>query len=418
MMKRQVVVVGAGPGGATTAYYLARAGIEVLLVDKETWPRDKVCGDGQSPIVYPILKDMGVYDEILEHSYTVKGMSFTGTDGIYSPFYGPESVDIGCLVTERRIIDDIVRRGAIRGGAEWMENFEALELVMKKGVVKGVKGLYRNREITIDADAVVIADGSHSMLARQLGIWEEDPEMVFYGARGYFENVEGMDPDVVEMFFDYPELYPSGYMWTFPMGGENKRSNVGIYISESALKRCGMRPEDMIYYWRDHTKMGNIRLKNAKLIGEIKGWRLPCAKELGRNYAAGALVVGDASNDIDDFIGGGYSEAMQGGQVAAGVLAEALKKGDVSEETLSEFHTKLSQMFDGPIYHVTTAIRDFMFTQPEDLNKCLAKLRSVPGFPHVDFTTEAIKYLTEEVGLDMQEVMAKGRAAYADRLKL
>lgn len=63
-MKRQVVVIGAGPGGSSAAFYLAKKGLDVLLVDKETFPREKVCGDAYQSSLYPIFKEMGIYEEM------------------------------------------------------------------------------------------------------------------------------------------------------------------------------------------------------------------------------------------------------------------------------------------------------------------------------------------------------------------
>jgi len=75
-MKRQAIVVGAGPAGATAAFYLARAGVDVVLLDKESWPRDKPCGDGLRAPIWHIYKDMGVWDEVLKYSTPSKGVLF------------------------------------------------------------------------------------------------------------------------------------------------------------------------------------------------------------------------------------------------------------------------------------------------------------------------------------------------------
>ena len=72
-MKRQAIVVGAGPGGSTAAFYLAKAGIDVVLLDKETWPRDKMCGGVYLPSILPILEEMGALEEMKELNAATKG---------------------------------------------------------------------------------------------------------------------------------------------------------------------------------------------------------------------------------------------------------------------------------------------------------------------------------------------------------
>lgn len=123
--------------------------MDVLLLDKETWPRDKVCGDGWLQSLKPILTDMGVWDEMKAEN-TVSG----GNDFILASPNGDcveykmsaEEGGEGALIIPRRIGDDIVRRGR----------------------VCGVRGYYRNEPMEIEADAVIVANGSHSMLGR----WE------------------------------------------------------------------------------------------------------------------------------------------------------------------------------------------------------------------------------------------------------
>ena len=171
-MKRQVVVVGAGPGGSSAAFYLAQKGLDVILVDKETFPREKVCGDAYQSSLYPLFKEMGIYEE-MEANLQVMAK--------YIRQFGPGEeevvfkVESGEWAIPRRIGDDIIRRAAVRAGVEWLEGFEGTELIIKKGRVMGVKGIYNNQDMIIEADLTVIANGSHSILARQLGIFNNVP---------------------------------------------------------------------------------------------------------------------------------------------------------------------------------------------------------------------------------------------------
>lgn len=398
-MKRQVVVVGAGPAGSSTAFFLARAGVEVLLVDKETWPRDKVCGDGQERQIFPIYEEMGILDKVLAASRgQFYGFGFAGTDDIYTTFEGSGDEDMPTFIcTPRRELDDIVRLAALEAGAEWMENYEARELIIKKGQVRGVRGLYRGKQLNIEADAVVVCDGAHSMLSRQLGIWTEDPRYVFYGARGYFDNVEGLSDRCIDEIFNHEILYPSGYMWTFPMGG--KTANVGVFITAQALRKSGMKVEDFFDWWRDNTKVGHWRMQHARPIGEVKGWRLPTSPEFGKCYAAGALVVGDSANMIECMNGGGQVEALTGGKIAAEVLVDALAKGDLSEEALSVFQVEMGNRLNG-VQKFFALARESMLTDPAVFNRFLAKARADPAYPHISYSEYMAKFMIEDLHVD------------------
>ena len=153
-IKRTALVVGAGPGGSTAAYYLAKLGVDVLFVDKETWPRDKICGGVYVPALYPILKEMGCYDEMMKYqACSITDFRLIDRDEDYVDMKTEPA-----MIATRRYTDDQIRRAAIRMGADFMENYEATSLIIRKGVVKGVHGLYHNQEMDIEADVVVIAN--------------------------------------------------------------------------------------------------------------------------------------------------------------------------------------------------------------------------------------------------------------------
>ncbi len=381
MDKRQVIVIGAGPGGSTAAFYLAKAGVDVLMVDKETWPRDKACGDLQAAASFEVYKDMGIYDEALKASPNPNSTLYRYS-GVDEEIVMLDMANLPAYcgwITPRRIIDDIVRRGAIRGGADFMEDFEVTDLIIERGYVKGVRGLYRGKRMDIRADAVVIANGSHSMQARQVGVFNEDPDKVFYAARGYFENVGGIDMKAVELH--YPEgFYPAGYMWVFPENEERKVANIGAFITQRSLIKSGMRLEDFFPWWRDNTKIGKERLGQARLLGEIKGWKIPSCYKAGDNVVNGAILVGDAGNAIESSGGGGYSLAINTGKIAAEVLAKALAEGDVSKERLLEHNRLVSKNLD-PIYQQCKDIRDSLYSTPERFSNFLKTAKATPGYP-------------------------------------
>ena len=320
MRKHQVIVVGAGVGGATAAFHMAKAGLDVIMVEKEQFPRDKICGDGQVQGIHPLLKSMGVYEEIKKYAYECHGTMFSDNREVtYTYNYPDEDV---AFATPRYIFDDIINKAAVNQGIDYLENFEATEVITRRGQAIGVKGIYRGKVTELYADLIVLANGSHSMLSRQMGIYEEDPDYVFYGLRGYYENVRGLT-DVIEFHYPHEMFMPAGYVWLFPEG--KTKANVGVFITESALQKTGMTSEELLWWWRDNTKLGQERLGEAVEVGKLEGWRLPSGMHQ-KIYGAGFIAVGDAANMIEPLYGGGLPHAMMAGVVAAKIATAAVRR--------------------------------------------------------------------------------------------
>lgn len=352
-MKRQVVVIGAGPGGSSAAFYHAQKGFDVLLVDKESFPREKVCGDAWQSSLYPLLKEMGVYEEMAAEVHSsVERIQLIGPDEEEAIMMAEASE----WVIPRRIGDDIIRRAAIRAGADFMEGFEATELIIRKGYVKGVKGIYNNEEMTIEADMVIVANGSHSMLGRQVGIFNNDPKRVMVAMRGYWEGVEGLEPGTCAWIYD-PDFMPvvdqEAYEKNFFMPGwcnglnkECTKATIGFGISEALLRAHGMSLNEYFETWLKKSKFAQEHLSHAHCVDGMKGWRLPTMDKIQKNYCNGAMFLGDVSSSPDPCYYYGISPAMWGGKISADVTEKAFATGDFSENTLKELHEKMGEIYD------------------------------------------------------------------------
>ncbi len=380
MKKHDVLIVGAGIGGATCAYYCQKAGLNTLLVEKEHFPRDKVCGDGLQAPMMPILEEMGILDEIKSVAFVNHGVGYVDGDNnhVFMPdeLFGTEHYSC-----PRFIYDNIVNKAAVASGVDYMEGFEALELLKRRDQVYGVRGLYNGKLLDLEANLVILASGSHSMLARQAGFYEEDPDYVFYGLRGYFDNVRGIS-EKDEEEFHYPKEFRDGsYIWLFPEGRcENgtHRCNVGVFITEANLKDMGMTTEEILYWWRDTCPYGQERLGEAVLVGELKGWRLPTGKRRPI-HAGGVIAVGDSGNMIEQCWGGGAGAAMLSGKGAAQIAAEAKRDNDFSEAYLQKYEDAVEKVLGG-FYKGCEISKQYMFKDYELTKKYLAFLaQGCPG---------------------------------------
>lgn len=361
MMKTKVLVVGAGPSGSAAAFYMAQAGIDVLLVDKEQWPRDKVCGDGQMSHSWFIYEEMGILDEAKKAGKMLYGLKLSDIRERQVPFYADKEY---CLGTRRYVIDDIIRRAAVREGAQFIENFEVVELIYKRGRVVGVRALYEGKITEVYADLVVLANGSHSLQGRELGIFNEDPETLWISARGYYANVEGME-DLIEFHYPFEDLYP-GYMWVFP---ENDGiADVGVFITEEKLRKSGIRLEDFFSRWRDTTEIGHERLGHAELVGDIKGWRLPSCWQAGNLFSHGCALVGDAACSVEPWLGEGFFAALYSGRTIGKCLGPLLKERPLTDEDLKMASDTFAKDVN-PFYQAMGMMRKYAVTTPDQLTK-------------------------------------------------
>jgi len=409
-MKRQVVVVGAGPGGSSAAFYLAKKGLDVLLIDKETWPREKVCGDAYQAALFPIFKEMGIFEEMEANVGTeVKVIKMVGP--------GEETVEFkveeGEWCIPRRIGDDIIRRSALKAGAEFIEGFEATKLIIKKGQVKGIKGFHNNHEMTVEADLVIIANGSHSMLGRQLGIFNNDPASYLFAIRGYWEGLEGLAPGTCAWIYDTDFMPVADQalvdehffqpMWINGINEECTHASVGVCVSEGLLRGHNMSIDGYFDYWLKNSVTGQKHLKNARCVDGMKGWRLPCSKKIEKNYAAGAMLIGDVASAPDPCYYYGITPAMYGGKLCADVAEKAFAADDFSVEMLSEFHTSLGDLFNAQ-WAQYVAIRENIVSKREVARDLIKFALAKPEYPDIYFGAVFGEY--------MQQVLKKNEGKF------
>jgi geranylgeranyl reductase family protein len=364
MRKHQILIVGGGIGGSSAAFHMAKAGLDVLMIEKDQFPRDKPCGDGVVQSIHPVLKSMGILDDYMNLGYICKGTYFSDPREEAFTYHYKEGEF--AIAMPRLIGDAIVNKAARDTGIDYLENFEATEVLTERGQAVGIRGIHNGKVVEIEADLVVLANGAHSMLSRQVGFYEEDPNYVFYGMRGYFEGVRGLT-DVIEFHYPHEMFMPAGYMWIFPMG--KTKGNVGVFLTEKALQDTGMTMEEVMWWWRDNTKLGQERLGKAEIIGKLKGWRLPTGKHQPI-HSAGVIAVGDAGNMIEPLYGGGYPHAVIAGICAAKIAGEAAAAKDFSKDFLAKYETYIAEQLGGG-YAIQELLRKQVFGKGKDIEELI-----------------------------------------------
>lgn len=335
-----VIIVGAGPAGTTAALYAHRLGLNCILLDKAVFPRDKICGDALSGKSVRIMRELNLLDE-------VEKLDGSGINRITFGSPSNQQFDIHLqgkkkkdqitkgFVIPREIFDNYMFEKA-DAVTETRQGFSVKDLIIENDHVIGVIGKTKNGdEEEIRAPIVMGCDGSNSIVARKLGLYEMNMENTSVAVRCYYEGVKGLT-DQIELHY-VKEVNP-GYFWLFPAG--EGRANIGIGLSKSYMKK-EKRTLRQIMDEVTQTEYFKERFSDAKQLERPIGWNLPLGSIHRKNHGNGFMLLGDAAGLIDPFTGEGIGNAMVSGQYAMEVASKCKKTGNFTERALAEYDVLL-----------------------------------------------------------------------------
>lgn len=348
-MTYDLIVAGAGPGGATAAALAAKTGLRVLLVERARFPRDKVCGDAISGKSVDVLKRLGLTD-VVAHSEAIDswGVLFGSPSGaeVEIPFssqtYEGDSPGYVCA---RKVFDEVLARRAVELGAELREETSVEDLVLEDGSVRGVR-LRRGGEVeVVRAPIVVGADGAYSVVARALGFAQLDERHYYAGVRTYYRGVESFrGRNFIELHF-VDEAIP-GYFWIFPM--PDGKANVGMGTLSARIKKKDIRLKALLDEVVASPRFRN-RFERAERIDRVRGWGMPLGSASRTMAGNGWMLVGDAASLIDPFTGEGIGNAMVSGDLSARWAERGHEARDFSAEFLRGYEGDVHEMLDGEL---------------------------------------------------------------------
>lgn len=338
-----VIVVGAGPAGTTTALLLAQKGARVLLLDKAVFPRDKACGDFLSPKTLAILAQLGCLDELEAGGYPRlrKAILYSATEKIAEGVI-PQVGDLPSygLVAPRAEFDDLLFRRAKMAGAQALEAFQVNRvLFQKEGVL--VQGLWGGRPRTLRGQMVIGADGANSIVAREAGLWSGDRQNLLVALRNYYAGVRGLK-DHAEIYFQ-DKFFP-GFAWAFPM--KAGWANVGVGMAYSPDQRTELNLKALLQELVERHPFLAPKLRSATKVGRTMAWPLRAYKGEGRNAGERVLLVGDAGSFIDPISGEGIRMALETPFLAVQVVDEAFRSNDFSASFLSRYEERWRKLYD------------------------------------------------------------------------
>ena len=321
-----VIVVGAGPSGATAAYYLAHAGLSVLLLEKSRFPREKVCGDGLTPRAVKSLVAMGV--DVSEEAGWLrnKGLRVIG-GGLRLELPWPElsSYPGYGLVRARASLDETLARRAQAAGARLLEGTTVTSPVLDDdGRIAGVRVKAEGEERTFRSRVVVAADGNSSRLSVAMGLRKRADRPLGVAVRTYYTSPRH-DDDYLESWLDLwdgDRLLP-GYGWIFGMGDGTSNVGLGLLNTSEAFGNTDYRALLVRWLRSMPEEWGYVEENRTE---PVRGAALPMGFNRTPHYYRGLLLAGDAAGMVNPFNGEGIAYAMESGEILARVVAQALAR--------------------------------------------------------------------------------------------
>jgi geranylgeranyl reductase family protein len=331
-----VIVVGAGPAGSTIAHDLAGAGVDVLLLEKTRFPRDKVCGDGLTPRGVRQLLRIGV-DTTGPGWIRNRGLRVLGGGmRIEMPWPDLATFPDHGLVRHRLDLDELLSRHATKAGAHLREQTTVTGPVTdpRTDRVVGVIGHGPEREpLEFRAPVVVAADGVSARLPTAMGWARRADRPIGVAVRGYFRSTRHLD-DHLESWLELRDgpagtggLLP-GYGWIFGMGDGTSNVGLGILNTTESFGRLDYRA--MLNRWvASFPPEWGMSAENAA-VGPVRGAALPMGFNRTPLYDRGLLLLGDACGAVNPFNGEGIAYAMESAEVAAEAIVQALGRRDAA----------------------------------------------------------------------------------------
>lgn len=400
-----VIVVGAGPAGSSVAAFCAMRGLNVLVLEKSQFPREKVCGDGLTPRAVRMLSRLGVPTSETDNWARNKGLRVYG--GRVEPFELPwpelaDFPDYG-MVCSRSRFDDVLAGHAMNLGVTLRTGVTVTEPIMAGDRVVGVRDAKGNE---FNAPIVVAADGNSTRLAVAAGRQRDNSRPMGVAVRTYFESPRASE-EWMESWLELWDGTPGeskqlpGYGWAFPQSDGTVNVGLGMLNSSSAFGHTDYRA--LMRTWLATTPP-EWQFDAEHQRGEIRGAALPMAFNRKPAYADGLLLVGDSGGMVNPFNGEGISYAMEAGEMAADAIVEAHGRGvgtAGAERALRAYPTALASRFGG--YYRLGTIFVKLIGNPQIMHLC-----TTYGLPHrslMKLVNKLLANLTDEHRGDAMDIV-------------
>lgn len=373
MSEADVIVVGGGPAGASTSYYLARQGYDVTVLEKSAFPREKVCGDGLTPRAVGELIRMGIDTTGWSRNLGIRG--YGAGNFVEVPWPELASMPSYGLAKRRRELDHILIKHAVSAGVRLEEKVQVTGALHheRTGRVVGVKATKDGETCTYRARYVVDAGGVSARLATSLGRIQNRKRPMGVAYRSYMPTPLAQS-DFMESQLELWEGEPGkspvapGYGWAWAV--EDGVVNVGLGSLSSKGAPKGLDYKAMFSTWMKNAPE-EWEFSEDKLLEPLRGAALPMAFNRQPLYADGLLLVGDAGGMVSPFNGEGIAYALQSGRLAADALGQALSRTSTvaAERALAYYAKNMKDELGG--YYSLGRVFAALIERPEIMHICV-----------------------------------------------
>ena len=375
VVEADVIVVGAGPAGSTAAKWLADRGLDVALLEKSAFPRDKVCGDGLTPRCTKQLIRLGV--DVSTEAGWKHNVGLRTYGARREPFYFPwpelESFPNFGLTRSRSDFDHLLAKLAVSAGAGLHENANVTAPILDAAGDR-IVGVRTKEGREYRAPVTIAADGNSSRLALAMGLEKNKKRPMGVAVRTYYRSEARTHDDWIESHLQLWDGEPGksnllpGYGWVFPLGDGTVNVGLGTVSSTAASQKINYR-EALATWVAGTPEAWGFRAENQ--IGGVGSAALPMSFNRKPAYGRGLLLVGDSGGMVSPFNGEGIPYAMEAAEMAADAVADAHGRGigtANAERALHGYPTRLSAEWGG--YYRLGQVFVALIERPEVMRAC------------------------------------------------
>jgi len=363
-LETPVIIIGAGPAGAGTSFFLSKYSIPHIVIEKELFPRNKVCGDACSGKTALVIRRANSewLDEILKSddeflpSWGIKFVAPNGR-GLDIPFTNKRTKETkapGFTVPRLKFDNFLFEKMRTSSYCTMYQQTDVQSIELTDDNKVCVKMTQYQKEYEIISPVMVGADGDKSLVRKKFLNNEASAKTYAVGLRAYYEGITDMhDENFIELHF-LPEMLP-GYFWIFPL--PDGKANVGVGILSEVIRKKKINLREMMLNAIKNNPAISKRFANAVLIDKIQGWGLPLAIERQALSGNNFLLTGDAACLIDPFSGEGIGNALYSGMLAADAIRQASEQNNYSAPFFKQTYDDVLYKRLGGEFEISTTLQ-------------------------------------------------------------